>query len=336
MSLRCITIAMIALFAAAHASRLLAAATTQPFPAPGGYQLMPDYSAANPVLLLDDDDDDAKPKAAAAPGSDQQSSRYFLGLLDHRSSYGKDFFPDPFIGPEFDAEQQVELDYLHSEKRGLRDDEVDAGFQWNPVGQLTVAGEFGWESEHQDGAGGAGAESEGRSGFESVDLAAYHPVYQFVSNDGLFDYSAVVRLDLGIPTRTPVSGGDAQLTPYLGQLLRIGNHVSIEAWTGSQFTIAPHQITQFIYGANLGYEISHDQLPVPLTEKVTPVLELDGQTPFSGNGGDALFAVAGADITFKSIGEVQPAVDVGCLLPMDEGARDQLNWGVVVQFLFEF
>jgi hypothetical protein len=122
----------------------------------------------------------------------------------------------------------------------------------------------------------------------------------------------------------------------LGQLLRIGDHVSVEAWSGSQFTIAPHQTNQFIYGASLGYQISHNQLSLPLTEKIIPLLELDGQTPFSGNGQDSLFGVAGIDINFKSVKELQPTVEIGYEFPLDQGARDQLHWGIVTEFLLEF
>jgi hypothetical protein len=333
------TIAFAALVFAGSSPRVFAGPLTWPSSEPSVPEAASDLFADKPTLLLDDDDDD-KQQPASSPSSNQASNRYFFGLLDHQSSYGKDFFPDPFLGPEFDSEQQVELDYLHGEKRGVRNDEIDAGIQWNVIGQLTVAGEFGWDSEHQagipGGTSGDDAEKEGGSGFENVDLAVYHPVFQNVSQDGLFDYTAAARLDIGVPTRTPVSGDDVQLTPYLGQLLRVGDHVSVEAWTGAQFTIAPRQVNQLIYGGLLGYELSHDQLPVPLTERVTPNLEFDGQTPFSGGGQDALFGVGGVDINFKSIGEVQPTLQVGYEFPVDQGARDQLHWGIVAEFLLEF
>jgi hypothetical protein len=327
MSIRPCAIVFAALLLARNASWVFAAADTQPSSAPSA------------PLLLDDDDDVVKPTPPVTPIPNQSSTRYFIGLLDHRSSYGLDFFPDPFLGPELDSERQVEADYLHSEKTGRRADEIDAGIQWNVVGQLNVAGEFGWNSEHQTNIIGADqspdTEEESGTGFESVDLAIYHPLFQFVSHDNQFDYTAVARLDLGIPTRTPVSGTDVQLTPYLGHVLRIGNHVSIEAWTASQFTIAPNQTSQFIYGALLGYQIPHEQCPLPLTERITPLLELDGQTPFSGNAQDTLFTVVGVNINFKSTGEFQPSIQFGVQLPLDQGARDQLQWGVLAEFLFD-
>jgi hypothetical protein len=290
------------------------------------------------AVLLDDSDD--VPKAATSPTSNAATGRYFFNLLDNQSSYGKDFFHDPFLGPELDSEQQIELDYAHGENAGERDDELDAEFEWNVIGPLSIAGEFGWDSERQSSFGGGDDgddfEQENAAGFEDVDLAAYMPFFQFVSGGGEFDYTAVARLDVGIPTRTPASGTDVQLTPYLGQLLRIGDHVSLEMWTGSQFTIAPDQTTQFIYGASLGYRILHDQLPIPLTDGLTPIFELDGQAPFSDGGRDALFGVVGVEIGFKPFGEMQPQIEIGYEFPIDAGASDQLRWGIITQIKLEF
>jgi hypothetical protein len=275
-------------------------------------------------------------EAADATQPSSTSTRYFDGLLDTRSSYGNDFFPDPFIGPEFDAEQQFELDYLHSQKRGIQDDEVDAGAQWNVAGELTIAGEFGWDSLRESASSTGGDDEKSGSGFENVDLAVYHPIFQYVSDNRQFDYTAVARLDFGIPTGTRVSGTDLQLTPYLGQLLRLGDHVSVETWTGSQFTIAPHPTNQFIYGGLIGYEIFPSQLRLPLTSKLTPIFELDGQTPYSHNGQDALFSVIGFDIQLGPFGDFQPDIEIGYQAPLDQGARQQSEWGIIAEVLLDF
>jgi hypothetical protein len=264
--------------------------------------------------------------------STQPAGRYFFGLLDSRSSFGKDFFPDPFLGPDFDAETQLEIDYLHAEKANIQADEVDAGFQWNVAGQLTVSADFGWDRESAGDAGDP-------SGFENVDLGVYHPLFQYVSNDDFFDYTAVGRLDAGIPTRTAVSGKDLQLSPYLGQLLRIGRHFSVQAWTGAQFTLAPGPSNDdaFAYGTLLGWRVGHNELPLPLIDSVTPLLELDGSRPFvAADGQDALSGIAGANFNFKSIGEAQPALNIGWQFPIDQGARSQFRWGVIAEFFLQF
>lgn len=318
-------------------------AATQPA-AFSPYACRSDSLSAPRSLFLDDDDDDDRKKPATVPvgsvAGPSASGRYFFGLLDSRSSYGRDFFHDPFLGPEFDSEKQIELDYLHGEKRGFLHDEADAGFQWNVVGQLMIAGEFGWESQRAPLISGGAADGDDTDGtlrgFENVDLAIYHPIFQFVSEDESIDYTACLRLDFGIPTRTRASTGDLQLTPYLGQMLRIGRHVSLEAWTGGAFTLAPHQTDMFIYGLSVGYQIFHEQLPLPLTEKLTPIIEMDGQTPFSSRGQDALFGIGGCDFHFRSIDGLDPHIEVGYQFPLDQGAQEQLRWGIIAQLFLEF
>jgi hypothetical protein len=306
---------VVAIVAASYCSRAGATATTQP-------------------VWLDDDDANEK-----LPTTSGESSRYFLGLLDNRSSYGNDFFHDSFLGPEFDSERQLELDYSHGENDGSRDDEIDAGVQWNVIGQLSAVAEFGWDSESETtntGGDGDDAGEHTSSGFENVDLAVYHPIFQFVSKDNFLDYTAVARLDLGIPTRTPQSGTDVQLTPYLGQLLRLGNHVSIEAWVGPQFTIAPDQTTELIYGASFGYVIPHSCFPIPLLSKFRPIFELDGQTGLSSDGDKALFGIVGFDAEIAVPGGAQPQIEIGYQFPIDSGAGAQLRWGILAQVFLEF
>ena len=146
----------------------------------------------------------------------------------------------------------------------------------------------------------------------------------------------VLRLDVGVPTHTQVSGTDVQLTPYLGQLLRLGEHVSVEAWTGPQFTLSPRRTRQFLYGTSLGYRITRRQLALPFTRSVTPLFELDGQQPISRHGADALLGVAGFNWQFAPLGGLQPRLGVGYQFPVDRGARDQLRWGIVTQVFLDF
>lgn len=305
-------------------AKLFAAAATQPSPPAA-------LVTPNAAAFLDDDDDD-KPKPPAGQGGTANSTRYFFGLLDSRSSYGHDFFPDLFLGPEFDKETQLEVDYGHSEADGQQDDEADAEIDWNPIGDLTLAAEVGWEHVHE----GDDDDEESGSGVESVDLAAYHPIFQYVSPSGFFDYTAVTRLDVAIPTRSPVAGDDAQLTPYVAHLIRLGDHISIESWAGTLFPIQPHPVDTFIYGASFGYLIPRSQLPLPLTDSFMPMFELDGTNPFSGPGQDALIGVAGIHWDLSDIGDAQPSFGIGYEFPMDEGAREQLRWGIISQFFVDF
>lgn len=330
-------VALVPLVFVCKVQQVLAGPTTLPSAAP----VMPSGwvtpSAASTGIILSDEDDNPEPTTTQA--SNAQSGRYFFGLLDSRSSYGKGFFPELYLGPEFDVETQVEVDYVHGEKRNTQDNEVDGEFDWNPGGELTVAGEIGWDSEHAvnpQGGDGDDVEQENAAGFEDADLAVYHPIFQYVSGDNVFDYTAVARLDVGIPTHTPASGNDMQLTPYIGQLLRIGEHVSVEGWAGSQFTLGPHQTNELIYGASVGYQIFHKQLPLPLTDELIPLFELDGQSPFSSHGQDALFGVAGVDWNLKATGPVQSTISIGYQFPIDQGARNEFDWGIIAQVFFDF
>jgi hypothetical protein len=285
--------------------------------------------ALKPATGLADDDDQAPAEG-----------RYFFDLLDHRSSFGKDFFIDSFLGPTLDSGTEIELDYLHGEKRGLHDDEVDTEVEWNPIGQLTIAGEFGWDSEHEQtphaGLEGDNIDRGGEAGLEDVDIAVYHPIFQYVSKNGQVDYTAVVRVDVGIPTRGSPSSQDVLVTPFLGHMLRLGDHISLEAWTGPQITIAPHAANVLIYGACLGYVFPHKQFPVPMIDRLTPQIELDGQMPMSSAARESLFGVAGFDLGFRRVGEMQPHVALGYEFPIDQGARDQLRWGISLQIVFDF
>src|SRR5579872_7009218 len=309
------------LFIAIRGSYLFASATTQP-------------------IFLDNDDDDRKGIVTTTAISGFESTRYFFGLLDSRSSYGNDFFHDPLIGPEFDCERQIEVDYAHTEASGFQGNEVDGGFQWTVIGNLTVAAEFGYDWEHQinnhGGADGDDTVNENSRGFEDVNVAIYHPFFQYISPDKAFDYTAVARLDVGIPTRTPQSGTDVQLTPYLAQLLRVGDNLSLEAWLGPQITIAPDQTNILIYGASFGYEIFHKQVPIPLVSVLTPIFEIDGVTPFSSTGQEALFGACGFDVSFETGTDIHPQIEIGYQFPMDKGARGRLRSGLLVQLFLDF
>ena len=100
-----------------------------------------------------------------------------------------------------------------------------------------------------------------------------------MSKDGNFDYTAEVRVDVGIPTRGSPESQDVIITPYLGHLLRLGDHISIEAWTGTKLPIAPHPADEFTYGACLAYVFPHHSLPIPFTDRIAPQIEIDGLSP---------------------------------------------------------
>ncbi len=280
--------------------------------------------------LSDSDDANASLTATSAP-----ADRSFFDLSGSRSSYGRDFFHDPLLGPDFDAESQIEIEYSHIQSPARSADEIEGQLDWNPIGQLTFEAEFGWQfgldldDEPED------AQPSG-NGFENVDLAAYFPLIHLVSAGGALDYSPVFRLDVGIPTSGAPTGNDVRLTPYLAHLLRIGQHVSLEAWTGFRFTIAPEQTTQCVYGVSMGYLFFPDQIPMPGIENFIPILEMDGKAALSGSSMNAVFGVVGFSTNFKPIGQIGPSLEIGYQFPLDSAVRELARWGVTVQIAVDF
>src|SRR6267142_3082020 len=52
-------------------------------------------------------------------------TRYgFLDGLDHRSSYGQFLYPEPFLVDESDVDNEVRLDWLHTEANAQQNDDV--------------------------------------------------------------------------------------------------------------------------------------------------------------------------------------------------------------------
>src|ERR1700730_9044739 len=77
------------------------------------------------ISVADDDAD-----AARAPIPASGPTRYGLfDLLDHRSIYGKDWFPEPFRVEDTDVGNQFRFDWEHDEGKGFVRDIVNAQVQ---------------------------------------------------------------------------------------------------------------------------------------------------------------------------------------------------------------
>jgi hypothetical protein len=281
------------------------------------------------------------PGQAASPifqrTSERGSGRYFFNLLDHRSRYGTGFFPEHFRQTSLDAEHELRADYFHGEHSGRRESEIESEVEW-AINNLTLTIEGEWESEHEfDADAGSFVRNEG---WQTVKFKAHHPVYQFVSSNDFLDYTLVGKVSVGLPLAGNMHTDDYEIQPLLGQMLRLGEHFSAQTWTGVNFVTGSkdggnHELR---YGALLGWNISHKEMPIPGTVSATPLLELDGQRFLAGpeRGDDRLFGVAGVRVNFVPVGPVQPRVGVGYLFPIDEGARQELSWGVQTSLILEF
>ncbi len=280
----------------------------------------------------------AAPAAAPVPGD----SRYGLfNMLDHRSRYGTSWFPEPFRVGEMDLDNEIRVDWEHTEGKGLIADEVKAEFE-KSFGLLTLEIEVPYANERtQEFDAGLGQTVTMREeGLGNIEIAARHPVYQWVSADDFIDNTFGVSFELAVPTNTKVSK-NTEVVPAIFDTLRLGEHFSIQASAGFSFLLGPHPDggeRVFEYGVVFGYSFEHEELPLPGVERVIPILELKGETLLNGeeSGNNVLTGTAGVRFNLSSIGEFQPRLGVGYIFPIDQGARDEFRWGIITSLVFEF
>src|SRR3954469_4639163 len=85
--------------------------------------------------------------AAFASADSSSVGRYCLfNALDHDSRYGQYWFPEPLRAPEMDVDNELRLDWLHTEKRGHVADSVTAEIE-KSFGLLTLEIEMPYERE---------------------------------------------------------------------------------------------------------------------------------------------------------------------------------------------
>jgi hypothetical protein len=273
--------------------------------------------------------------------SADSSTRYgWLNLLDSRSSYGQFWFVEPLRAPEMDVDREVRMDYFHAEGPGGQSDEVKPEIEYN-FGLLTLEAETSYQWNHElsaDPLTGRLSHQTTR-GFGGIELAARHPVFQYVSPDNFFDYTVAAAFEVAVPSGSRL-GRDTELVPQLYQLARIGQHLSVEASVGYSLLIGPVEggSNTLEYNLVLGCNLEHDELPVPGVLRTIPIFELNGDTGLSREaaGHNALSGTAGFRLNFSAIGPLQPRIGIGYVFPIDRGARDDLTWGIVTSVVFEF
>jgi len=268
-------------------------------------------------------------------------SRYgLLNLLDRRSVYGQFWFVEPLRAPEMDVDREIRVDWFHGEGKGTQSDEVKAELEYN-FGLLTVELEVPYVNERSGGFDAATKQvTHSRDeGIGSIELSARHPVFQWVSAGGNFDYTLVGAMEVAVPSGSSISK-DTELVPQVFQLLRLGEHLSVEASVGWSVLIGPvgRGENGLEYNLVLGYNLERDQLKLPGVQRVIPIFELNGETGLSHEqrGENALFGTAGFRVNLNAIGEVQPRLGVGYVFPIDSGAREDMRWGIVTSLVFEF
>lgn len=272
--------------------------------------------------------------------ADQSTRHGFLNLLDARSIYGQFWFVEPLRGPEMDVDREFRVDYFHGENHGFQSNEVKAELEYN-FGLLTVELELPYVHETSSAFDPALHRSvrERSEGIGNIELSARHPVFQYVSPTGFFDYTLVGALEVAVPSGSSISK-DTEIVPQLFQLLRLGDHLSVEASAGVSTVIGPVErgASAFEYNLVLGYNLERQQLPLPGVLRTIPIFELNGDTALNHDerGANHLFGTAGFRVNLDSVGALQPRLGLGYVFPIDKGARDQLRWGIISSVVFEF
>ena len=267
---------------------------------------------------------------------ESSSTRYFGGLLDHRSTYGNFWFPEPLRGPEMDVDSELRVDYFHGEDRDRQANKVVAEVEHN-FGLLTLEVEVPYSRESESSLDPATGRltHDVAEGLGNIELAARHPVFQLVSDDERVDYTIVAAFEVAVPTKSRISH-DTQLF----QLLRVGEHFSVQASVGYSALMGPIEggNSALEYNVIFGWNIEHEELPLPGLSRLTPIVELNGEYGLAGadSGRNVLFGTAGARFNLDPIGPAQPRLGVGYVFPIDRAARGEFDWGVTTSVVFEF
>ena len=265
--------------------------------------------------------------------SQPPDTRYGLfNLFDHRSSYGQDVFPEPFLVDDSDLEDnEARLDWLHTQGDGQKSDvitaEVEKGF-----GLLTLEIEVPFERDVADG--------DVSEGIGNIDLGARCPFYQFVSAGGLWDTTFGSGVELGIPTESAVSK-NTELVPKMFNDTRIGGHFTVQSIFGYSALFGPGNDggrRTFEYGFDFGWTVQHRELPLPGVLQLVPIFELAGETGLNKDesGQNRLLGNAAFRLNLKTIGTVQPRLGIGYVFPLDNHARTEVHHGVMVSLVFEY
>ena len=270
----------------------------------------------------------------------QPDSRYGFGLLDRRSIYGAYFFPEPLNADEADVDNEVRADWLHTEKTGHQADEVRVELE-KSFGSLTLEVAPTYESDRVSffNPDSDMTEQQSEEGLGNVELGARHPIYQYVSPGGFFDTTFVLGLEVAVPTLSEISR-DVEVVPKLFNLTRVGEHFSIQTGLGNSILVGPdgRGLSTIEYSAVFGYELATDQLPMPGALSITPLFELEGEYTMNQEdaGHNELSGTVGFRINCESIGALQPRIGLGYVFPIDAGAREDFDWGIVTSLVLEY
>ncbi len=283
------------------------------------------------VAMVEGQSTDPPASSFETVGPTDPSSRYFFGLLDHRSKLAKGFFPGTFLAANVAAQREVAMTWYHFETGHQQLDLFYNEFKWG-MDQWTLEFQAPYQHEHvsfPDAAPGAPT-SRNFDGMANFAIVMRAPIYQYVSRSGFFDYSLVPGLEIDAPSGSAVSTGTT-ITPRMMQAIGLGNHISVMTSVGMSFLTGPHQGGEkdLNWDAVLGYNIYHRNLPIPLIADITPVFEIVGSDPISGpnSGRQSISTLFGVEINPEpKWGYLTPYLGVGAGPAITSSARHGGDW----------
>jgi len=267
-----------------------------------------------------------------APQPVVEDTRYGLfNWLDHRSEYGQGAFPEPFVNDDSDGETgEVRMDWFHTGIHSDHTDELKVEYEGGfGVATFEAAAVYNWE------------ESAGKTerGFGSVEVAARAPFFQYVSADRMVDTTFGAGLEVAIPTNTMFSQS-TEWVPKIFNDTRLGQHFTAQTIVGysALFGGSDDGIHTLEYGTTLGYSIDRKDLAIPGIKRLIPIFEVAAETQLNkdDSGRTAVTGNAGFRANLDTICGVQPRLGIGYIFPINSTAREDLHWGVVTSFVFEF
>jgi hypothetical protein len=263
-----------------------------------------------------------------------QNSRFGLfNALDHRSGYYNDAFPEPLLvdetGPE--PEGELEFSYLHTEATGHQSDLYNAEFE-KSLGVVTF--ELGVPYQHVTDDG------ETFDGVPSIDVGARSPLYQFVSDNGVFDSTFGVDMEAAIPVNSALDI-NTELDPGVFDDIQLGNHFTVQSVFAYSVLLGDGDNggeQEFEYGFAFAYAIPHKDLPIPGVQTIYPLFEVSGELGLNQDesGQNSVLGDAGIRVNLKPIAGLDPSIALGYVFPMDSIARQEVRWGLVASFIIEF
>jgi hypothetical protein len=277
--------------------------------------------------------------SAVEPASPDSYRFGAFSLLDHRSTYGTSWFPEPLSADEMDVDRELRIDYFHAENHDSQADDLSAEVEWN-FGLLTLELEapYSRESESTFDPIEGRTLRETSDGVGNIELSARYPLFEYVDREHHWDYTLAGKIELALPSGSKISK-DTEVVPAILNLVRIGEHFSIQASAGYSMLIGPEEggTNTLETDVVFGWHIDHNELAIPHVLATIPIFELNNETSLSGesSGENALFGTVGARMNFEAIGPAQPRIGLGYVFPIDDGARQELDWGVIVSFAFE-